>query len=93
MLDAGVHPLSSYVYGTTPAANTLIQRDLGFYKIFTHPVLNLPVTSNKNRNFRATFTISTNTNIRFMFSKILETDAAKLETENFVQASQGMYSR
>ncbi|MCS7086430.1 MAG: hypothetical protein NZ534_10190, partial [Bacteroidia bacterium] len=93
MLDAGRYPASSAQYATTPTVVAANPVDLKFYKIFTHPVLNLPPTSNKNRNFRAQFGLSSNTNIRFFFSKILETDAARLETENYVQAQQAVYSR
>lgn len=93
LLDTDNYPIAAGLYTTTPDIVAPRSIELGFHKIFQHPVLNLPPTSNKNRNFRAQFNLTTNTNVRFYFSKILETDATKMETENYVQTMQGSYSR
>jgi hypothetical protein len=90
-LDAHTYPVAhtaivsgSYVSGTF---------DYGFWKVFEHPVLNLPTTSNKNRNILIQVALNSNQNLRYFYTKILETDAARLESEQIVQNMQGVFSR
>jgi len=90
-LDSHTYPVAHTNYATTvPVSGTW---DYGFWKVFEHPVLNLPTTSNKNRNILIQVGLTTNQNLRYFYTKILETDAARLESEQIVQNMQGVFSR
>lgn len=84
VLDADGYPLSAQEYATAPNVIAPSHVDFGFFKIFSHPILNLPTVSNRNRNFRAQFGLTSNQNIRYFYTKILETDAARMESQGFV---------